>query len=77
MTELLNKKMKNLLKAKGRKFKEIFHLVNKFNLRKDIIFLGYMPKEILPLFYNVADLFVFPSLYEGFGYAVAEAWFFV
>jgi glycosyltransferase involved in cell wall biosynthesis len=30
-------------------------------------------EEDLPLFYNAADVFVFPSLYEGFGFPVLEA----
>jgi len=40
---------------------------------KDIIFTGYLPEEHLPLFYNTADVFVYPSLYEGFGLPCIEA----
>jgi len=32
-----------------------------------------VPEPQMPLFYNAADLFVFPSIYEGFGLPVAEA----
>jgi glycosyltransferase involved in cell wall biosynthesis len=32
-----------------------------------------MPNQELPVFYNAADLFVFPSLYEGFGIPLIEA----
>jgi len=35
--------------------------------------LGTVPGEDLPLLYNLADCFVFPSLYEGFGLPVLEA----
>jgi glycosyltransferase involved in cell wall biosynthesis len=32
-----------------------------------------VPDDVLPLFYNVADVFVSPSLYEGFGLPLVEA----
>ena len=35
--------------------------------------LGYVPEEDLPGLYTGADLFVYPSLYEGFGLPVLEA----
>ena len=34
---------------------------------------GFVPREELPLFFNAADVFVFPSRYEGFGLPVLEA----
>lgn len=34
---------------------------------------GFIPREDLPLLYNMASLFVFPSLYEGFGLPPLEA----
>ncbi len=40
---------------------------------KDIRFIGYVPDEDMPALYSAADLFVFPSLYEGFGIPVLEA----
>jgi glycosyltransferase involved in cell wall biosynthesis len=36
-------------------------------------FLGPIPEDELPLLYNAAAVFIFPSLYEGFGLPVLEA----
>ncbi len=38
-----------------------------------IRFTGYVPDEDLPLLYRASDLFVFPSLFEGFGLPLLEA----
>lgn len=38
-----------------------------------VFFTGYVPYEDLPYFYNGADVFVYPSLYEGFGLPPLEA----
>lgn len=40
---------------------------------KHIKFLGYVPESDLPFLYSGADVFVFPSVYEGFGMPVLEA----
>ena len=39
----------------------------------DVIFTGYVPEEDLVSLYNLCDLFVFPSLHEGFGLPALEA----
>jgi glycosyltransferase involved in cell wall biosynthesis len=39
----------------------------------DVIFPGYVAEEDLPLIYQMASAFVFPSLYEGFGIPLLEA----
>lgn len=38
-----------------------------------VIFTGFVVDEDLPLFYNATDLFIYPSLYEGFGLPPLEA----
>jgi glycosyltransferase involved in cell wall biosynthesis len=51
----------------------VFEEVTKLDLISDVVFTGYVPDEDLPFLYNGADLFVFPSLYEGFGIPILEA----
>ena len=53
--------------------KKLLKLITKLGLNKDVTFVGYVPEDELPLFYNSADLFVFPSIYEGFGLPPLEA----
>lgn len=59
--------------GKGWQYKEIFETVKKLNLQKDVIFTGHIIDEDIPRLYNAADLFVFPSIYEGFGIPPLEA----
>lgn len=47
--------------------------VSKLDLERQVHFMGYVQKEHLPKFYNAAELFVFPSLHEGFGIPPLEA----
>lgn len=42
-------------------------------LERDVIFTGYVPSADLPFFYNAAEAFVYPSIFEGFGLPVIEA----
>jgi len=42
-------------------------------VRERIHFLGYLPEEDLPAAYSGADVFAYPSFYEGFGLPLVEA----
>ncbi|HDY67923.1 MAG TPA: glycosyltransferase family 1 protein [Candidatus Scalindua sp.] len=59
--------------AKGWFYDEIFKVVEGLNLKKDVVFTGYVPDRELVYLYNGARIFVFPSLYEGFGLPPLEA----
>jgi glycosyltransferase involved in cell wall biosynthesis len=60
--------------AKGWKNSHLFRGIQAAGLtEKEIRFLGYLPDEDLPFFYGGAQLFLFPSMYEGFGLPPLEA----
>ncbi len=59
--------------GKGWYYESIFELVKKLQLEKNIIFTGYVSEEEVPLLMSGAHVFVFPSLYEGFGMPPLEA----
>ncbi|MDB5075276.1 MAG: glycosyl transferase group 1 [Chloroflexi bacterium] len=59
--------------GKGWLYEEVFQRVQDLNLTEFVRFPGYVLYEDLPLWYNAASAFVYPSLYEGFGLPVAEA----
>jgi glycosyltransferase involved in cell wall biosynthesis len=42
-------------------------------VQNDVRFLGFVPIEVLRIFYDTAKIFIFPSLYEGFGLPPLEA----
>ena len=59
--------------GKGWLYDEIFARVEELGLTGKVIFPGFVADEDLPALYNLAELFVFPSLYEGFGLPPLEA----
>jgi glycosyltransferase involved in cell wall biosynthesis len=52
---------------------QLLMLIKNLHLENDVIFLGYVPEEELPLWYNAADILVYPCLYAGFGLPPIEA----
>ena len=76
-------KMEKILKIKlliGGKFIsnsekiKIMNLINKYNLKKNIEFLGYIPENKLNIFYSKLDLFFSVTKdFEGFGLTILEA----
>lgn len=57
----------------GWMYNEIFKTIKQLNLEQHIVFTGYVPETELPHLYSGAAVFVYPSLYEGFGLPVLEA----
>jgi glycosyltransferase involved in cell wall biosynthesis len=55
------------------KYAELRRAVHRYNLHKYVRFLGFMPDATLAVLYRLAAVFVFPSLYEGFGLPPLEA----
>ncbi|MBI4787811.1 MAG: glycosyltransferase family 4 protein [Chloroflexi bacterium] len=52
---------------------EVFSTIEELGLLSRVCFAGYVPQPDLPALYSAAELFVYPSLYEGFGLPVLEA----
>ncbi len=53
--------------------KEDLAWIDRLGLGEHVIQTGYVPDEDVPYLMRMADLFVFPSLYEGFGIPLIEA----
>ena len=59
--------------AKGWMYEEMFALVTQLGLQDRVKMLGYVSNEDLPVLYSASQVFVYPSLFEGFGLPVLEA----
>jgi glycosyltransferase involved in cell wall biosynthesis len=60
----------------GRKawlYDDIFAAARMSGYQEALVFTGYVPDDDLVALYNAADLFVYPSIYEGFGLPPLEA----
>lgn len=52
---------------------KLYELSNKLKISSNIIFTDFVDEQDLPIFYNGCSLFIYPSLYEGFGLPPLEA----
>jgi len=55
------------------KYPGLRRLVHRLHLHQQVRFLGFVPDDTLAALYRLAKVFVFPSLYEGFGFPPLEA----
>jgi glycosyltransferase involved in cell wall biosynthesis len=52
---------------------EVFHLVKELNMQEQVRFTGYIEDSDLPVLFSSAEVFIYPSIYEGFGLPPLEA----
>ncbi|MBO7429092.1 MAG: glycosyltransferase, partial [Paludibacteraceae bacterium] len=53
--------------------KHLEELIREYGLENRVIFLDAMPTTALPALYKLASVFVYPSLFEGFGIPILES----
>jgi len=71
-----NKDLPHKLVLAGRpgwKYQPVLKLIADLSLEHEVIRPGYVRGDLLPALYSAADMFLFPSLIEGFGMPVLEA----
>ena len=74
--ETLLKAMKfldNVLVLSGSENESLCEIMRNNNLQNKVKFIGYIKDDDLPYIYNLAECFIFPSVYEGFGLPPLEA----
>jgi glycosyltransferase involved in cell wall biosynthesis len=49
-------------------------MLDKLEINEQVILTEYVTDEEIILLYNLAEIMIFPSLYEGFGLPIVEAW---
>lgn len=62
-----------LIGQKGWEYEKIFNEIHNSNYAHHIHHLGYLSDEAVAVCYSLADVFVYPSFYEGFGLPILEA----
>ena len=66
-------KVREKLVIGGKRLEHLKELARKLGVENDVVFVGFIPEEDLPLFYGAAKAFMFPSLHESFGTPIIEA----
>ncbi|RMG89877.1 MAG: glycosyltransferase family 1 protein [Chloroflexi bacterium] len=59
--------------GKGWQYDEIFATIEQYQLGDMVHTPGFLPADEMAFWYNSADAFVYPSVFEGFGLPVLEA----
>jgi len=59
--------------GKGPDLERLKQLAHQIGVAKKVIFVGYISRHELPVYFHIADLFLFHSTYETFGIVLAEA----
>jgi glycosyltransferase involved in cell wall biosynthesis len=59
--------------ARGWLYKDVFRRLRELGLEDRVVFTGHVPDEHLPALFNAAEVFAFPSIFEGFGLPPLEA----
>ena len=62
-----------LIGKKGWRYEPVFQMIAESTYQKNIYHLDYLSDDLVALFYTLAEVFVYPSHYEGFGLPVLEA----
>lgn len=57
----------------GHQFDDIKKIIDDNKLENEVIITGYVDQADLPVIYNQAEIFLFPTLYEGFGLPILES----
>jgi glycosyltransferase involved in cell wall biosynthesis len=60
-------------KEESKEKKHLKKLINKLDLKDNVIFLGPVNRDLLPYVYAISDVCAVPSLYESFGLVAVEA----
>jgi glycosyltransferase involved in cell wall biosynthesis len=53
--------------------RSVYEMMDALRLRDRVRQIGYVEEQDMPVLYTLADAYVYPSLYEGFGLPVLEA----
>lgn len=66
-------RLRLLICGSGGLYKKLMRQVEKLKIKDKVIFTGFIPEKEKVDYYNLADIFLFPSKKEGFGMPIIEA----